>query len=421
MSHVQLALSRITEGNPEINAFLAVRYEAADASGIPLAVKDVFDTAGLVTTYGSAIYRDHVPARTAEAVLRLEQAGYVLIGKTNLHEFAYGITSENPHFGPVRNPLDPSRIAGGSSGGSAAALAAGMCDAALGSDTGGSIRIPAACCGVVGFKPTYGMVATNGLFPLAPSFDHAGPMARTVVDCAAAFAALAGSVPGASAVSSGDATASADPRTLRVGILESFFDPCAPRVEHAARQALAAFPNASPADFPPPDAFDSAPMFLAEAAAVHRATFPARAGEYGPDVARRLERGRQVSAVDYLACREGLELFRARALEALGSFDLLAAPTIPCVAPPLGTGTLEAGGRTFSIRDLLTRNTRPFNNLGWPVLALPCGPAEDGLPASLSLIGRPNDDGLVLAAGAALEARLASPRSTPAPERGERA
>src|SRR6266536_3405737 len=161
------------------------------AEGIPLAVKDLFDTAGLTTTYGSAIFTEHVPARTAEIVTRLEQSGYTNVGKTNLHEFAYATTSENPHFGTVPNPIAPGRIAGGSSGGSAAALALGLVDMALGSDSGGSIRIPAACCGVVGFKPTFGLVPADGCFPLAPSFDHVGPMARTVADCEAAMAVLA--------------------------------------------------------------------------------------------------------------------------------------------------------------------------------------------------------------------------------------
>src|SRR5438552_12538277 len=169
--------------------FLA-RPESPPA-GIPLAVKDLFDTAGLTTTYGSAIFAEHVPAKSAECVLRLEAAGYANVGKTNLHEFAYGITSENPHFGTVPNPAAPGRIAGGSSGGSAAALAAGLADAALGTDSGGSIRIPAACCGVVGFKPTYDLVPTDGCFPLAPSFDHVGPLARDVSGCEAMLEALA--------------------------------------------------------------------------------------------------------------------------------------------------------------------------------------------------------------------------------------
>src|SRR6266536_1034293 len=157
----------------------------ARRDGIPLAVKDLFDTAGLTTTYGSAIFAEHVPTQTAEAVRRLEAAGYANAGKTNLHEFAYGVTSMNPHFGWVPNPVAPGRIAGGSSGGSAAALAAGLADAALGTDSGGSIRIPAVFCGVVGFKPTYGLVSLEGCWPLAPSYDHAGPMARTVGECIA--------------------------------------------------------------------------------------------------------------------------------------------------------------------------------------------------------------------------------------------
>jgi aspartyl-tRNA(Asn)/glutamyl-tRNA(Gln) amidotransferase subunit A len=396
-SSVERALAAIDARDAEVNAFLTVCREAASETGIPLAVKDVFDTAGLRTTYGSSIYRDHVPERTAESVARLERAGYVVMGKTNLHEFAYGISSENPHFGPVRNPLDTARMAGGSSGGSAAALAAGMCDAALGSDTGGSIRIPAACCGVVGFKPTYGAVPTGGLFPLAPSFDHAGPMARTVRECAEAFAALTGRA----------LPPPVDLNGVRIGVLEPFFAPCAPGVERVARETIALLPRVAAADFPPPDAFDSSPMFLPEAAASHRATFPARSAEYGSDVAHRLARGWQVAAVDYLACREALSAFGERALAAFGSWDLLVTPTLPCVAPILGASRIEIGGSSFSTRDLLTRNTRPFNNLGWPVLALPCGSAaEHGLPASLSLIGRPGQDELVLAAGIALELAL---------------
>ncbi|MBA2565113.1 MAG: amidase [Gemmatimonadetes bacterium] len=397
-SRTARALAAIAARNSELNAFLAIRPEAASEEGIPLGVKDIFDTAGLVTTYGSCLYRDHLPVTSAEAVLRLQGAGYVLIGKTNLHEFAYGITSENPHFGAVRNPRDPSRMAGGSSGGSAAALAAGLCDAALGSDTGGSIRIPAAFCGVVGFKPTYGVVPTQGLFPLAPSFDHAGPMARDVKGCAAAFAVLADQ----------EVASPADPAMLRVGSAEAFFEVCAPGVGRACRRALRGMGPVLPVSFPSPDAFSTAPMFLSEAAALHRATFPSRAAEYGPDVAGLLRRGLAVPAVDYLACREELQRFRARAAGVFAHVDLLAVPTVPCVAPLLGTASIDVGGRRFSTRDLLTRNTRPFANLGWPALALPCGIAEDGLPASLSLVGPPGGDARVLAAGLALEALLAA-------------
>src|SRR4051794_1205072 len=177
----------ITEVSPPPGG--ATPVQAGDK--VTLAVKDLFDTAGIRTTYGSAIFRDHVPDATATAVARLEAGGYVNVGKANLHEFAWGITSENPHYGSVPNPLAPGRIAGGSSGGSAAALAAGLADAALGSDSGGSIRIPAACCGITGFKPTFGLVPIAGCFPLAPSFDTAGPMARDVAGCVRLMEALA--------------------------------------------------------------------------------------------------------------------------------------------------------------------------------------------------------------------------------------
>ena len=184
-------MSAESEPNDAQEGIWLARPEAVPTDGISLAVKDLFDTAGLTTTYGSILFADHVPERSAEAVVRLERVGYVNVGKTNLHEFAYGVTSQNPHFGTVPNPIAPGRTAGGSSGGSAAALAAGLADAALGTDSGGSIRIPAACCGIVGFKPSYGLVPLDGCFPLAPTFDHAGPMARTVADCTAMLEALA--------------------------------------------------------------------------------------------------------------------------------------------------------------------------------------------------------------------------------------
>src|SRR5438093_3468362 len=204
----------------------------APSEGIPLAVKDLLDTAGLTTTYGSAIFAEHVPARSAECVLRLEAAGYANVGKTNLHEFAYGITSENPHFGTVPNPLAPGRIAGGSSGGSAAAVAADLADAALGTDSGGSIRIPAACCGIVGFKPTYDLVPTEGCFPLAPSFDHVGPMARTVAECGMQLEVLAPSFRRASVDSLED---------VAVGI--AWLDDADPLVRARVEEAAARFPR----------------------------------------------------------------------------------------------------------------------------------------------------------------------------------
>src|SRR5437868_9892379 len=247
------------------------------APGIRLAVKDLFDTAGLVTTYGSIVFAEHVPARTAEVVARLEAAGYADVGKTNLHEFAYGVTSENPHFGTVPNPLAPGRIAGGSSGGSAAALSAGLAEAALGTDSGGSIRIPAACCGIVGFKPSFGLVPLDGCFPLAPSFDHAGPMARDVVECVRMMEAL---VPGFERleVKLGD---------LSVGV--AWLGHADPLVRARVEEAAALFPNRRDLVLELPDRERWGALFRREALESHAGLFPERAEDYGDDVRESLE------------------------------------------------------------------------------------------------------------------------------------
>jgi aspartyl-tRNA(Asn)/glutamyl-tRNA(Gln) amidotransferase subunit A len=347
-------------------------------SGIALAVKDLFDTAGLNTTYGSAVFAEHVPATTADAVLRLEEAGYSTVGKTNLHEFAYGTTSENPHFGTVPNPVAPGRIAGGSSGGSAAALAAGLADAALGTDSGGSIRIPAACCGVVGFKPTYGLVSLQGCFPLAPSFDHAGPMARSVEECEAMLGALA---PGF------EPTALDSLGELRVGV--AWVDQAEPLVAARVREAAARFPDRRDLDLRYPREVDD--LFMREVADVHRELYAEHGDLYGEDVASKIERCLEVSDSEAEAAARGREAYREEAHDLVANLDLLVTPTLRFVAPPTGLGDLE-------LRRDLIRFTYPFNALGWPALALPCGPAEHGLPASVQLVGRPGDDARVLAA-----------------------
>jgi aspartyl-tRNA(Asn)/glutamyl-tRNA(Gln) amidotransferase subunit A len=346
-------------------------------SGITLAVKDLFDTAGLTTTYGSAAFAEHVPVKTAEAVGRLEAAGYANVGKTNLHEFAYGTTSENPHFGTVPNPLRAGRVAGGSSGGSAAALAAGLADAALGTDSGGSIRIPAACCGVVGLKPTYGLVPIDGCFPLAPSFDHAGPMARDVKGCEEMLAAL---VPAFEPLE----LESLDELAVAMAWLGEADPLVAARVERAA----ALFEHRREVEFPRA-AVDA--LFMYEVAGVHRDLYAEQGELYGEDVGLKVERCLEVSAADAARAEEARREHAERAEELLASFDLLLTPTLPIVAPRVGIGDL-------TLRPTLTRNTLPFNSLGWPALALPCGAAEDGLPASLQLVGRRGADSLVLAA-----------------------
>jgi aspartyl-tRNA(Asn)/glutamyl-tRNA(Gln) amidotransferase subunit A len=351
--------------------------------GIPLAIKDLFDTAGLTTTYGSAIFADHVPDADAEVVRRLAAAGYANVGKANLHEFAYGITSVNPHFGTVPNPCAPGRIAGGSSGGSAAALAAGLADAALGSDSGGSIRIPAACCGVVGFKPSYGMVSLEGCFPLAPSFDHAGPMARSVNDCAAMMSVLADDFSGRTVDSLGE---------LAVGV--AWLDRAEPPVREAVAHAASMFTRAREIDFPLQEGID--PVFMREVADVHAELFAENADLYGDNVRTKIEFCLTVTDKEYEAGLRTREDYRARCEEAFERLDLLVTPTISCPPPPLPADDLEH-------RATLIRFTFPFNCLGWPALALPCGP-ENALPVSLQLIGR--DDGLVLAAGDLLEASL---------------
>jgi aspartyl-tRNA(Asn)/glutamyl-tRNA(Gln) amidotransferase subunit A len=366
--------------------FLA-RPESAP-EGISLAVKDLFDTAGLATTYGSILFVEHVPAETAEAVRRLEEAGYANVGKTNLHEFAYGTTSENPHFGTVPNPLAPGRIAGGSSGGSAAALAAGLADAALGTDSGGSIRIPSACCGTTGFKPTYGLVSLEGCFPLASSFDHAGPMARTVGDCARMLEAL---VPGF------ERRPPAALDDLDVGVL--WTEVAEAHVRSRVTAASTLFPRSRAIELPYPEEVGS--VFMREVAEVHRELYAENADLYGEDVAAKIELCLAVTDAEYERGLRAREEYRSHAEAVMGGLDLLLTPTLPVVAPPTGIGDP-------ALRRTLIRCTFPFNTLGWPALALPCGAAEEGLPASAQLVGRAGDDALVLAAGEALEAALAS-------------
>ena len=350
------------------------------ARGTPVAIKDLLDTAGLVTTYGSALFAEHVPKRSAAAVTRLEQTGYAVAGKTNLHEFAYGISSQNPHYGTVPNPRYPGRLAGGSSGGSAAAVAAGNVDLALGTDSGGSIRIPAAWCGVVGFKPTYDLVPADGCFPLAPSYDHVGPIASTVGGCVELMRAL---VPGLETVAVGSLG------DLRVGF--AWVEHADPLVRERVEEALALFPHREPIDLPLPDPGEYR-LFMREVADVHRGLFPERADEYGENVRGKIERCTQVTDEQVDAGRRLRAAYRHRCDETTQAIDLLVTPTIPFVAPPDDVDELAIRERGISL-------TFPFDSLGWPALALPCGPAEEGLPASVQLVGPPGADPFVLAAG----------------------
>jgi aspartyl-tRNA(Asn)/glutamyl-tRNA(Gln) amidotransferase subunit A len=360
--------------------------ELEPGPGIRLAVKDNFDTAGIVTTYGSAVFADHVPTETAEAVKRAEAAGYAVVGKTNLHEFAYGVTSQNPHYGTVPNPRGRARTAGGSSGGSAAAVAAGLADAALGSDSAGSVRIPAACCGITAFKPSFRLVSTDGLFPLAPSFDHVGVLAPDVHGCVALPKAL-------------DRDTRVEPLDLeeaRFGF--TWAEQCDPHVRARLFEAAALLPRRLTIAFPEPEG--TTPAFWHEIAGVHRELFEENSELYGDNVRAKIERCLEVTDAEAEEANEARKAYRKLAREALAGLDLLLAPTLGFVAPPAAIEEPEW-------RDRFVRFTYPFNLLGWPALTLPCGRAEDGLPASIQIVGRAGDDERVLAAGLALEAALA--------------
>ena len=343
--------------------------------GRRLAVKDLFDTAGIRTTYGSAVFADHVPAQSAAWVRQLEESGWVNIGKTNLHEFAYGVTSQNLHYGVVPNPSFPGHTAGGSSGGSAAAIVLGLADGALGTDTGGSIRIPAACCGIAGFKPTYGLVPIDGVFPLAPTFDHAGPLARDVAGCIELLDLEV------EPVSLGD-----------LSLAVSWAD----RAEPLVRERVLAVP-AQAVDFP--TAENVSPAFMREVGDVHRELYPENAELYGENIRSKIERCIALDDAEYETALRARTEHAERALSVLDGFDLLLTPTLGFVAPAAAVVETE-------IRGAMTLFTFPFNALGWPALAVPAGPAENGLPASIQVVGRPGDDALVLAAGLQIEAAL---------------
>jgi aspartyl-tRNA(Asn)/glutamyl-tRNA(Gln) amidotransferase subunit A len=357
-------------------------------AGEPIAVKDLLDTAKLTTTYGSALFVDHVPVVSADAVQLLEAGGYAVAGKTNLHEFAYGISSQNPHYGTVPNPAAPGRLAGGSSGGSAAAIAAGDVELALGTDSAGSIRIPAAWCGVVGFKPTHGLVSVEGCFPLAPSYDVVGPMAATVEGCERLLQVLAPEFEPIELESLEE---------LEVGV--AWLDRADPLVLERVVGAASAFPRRREVDLPL--APDNRADFMREAADVHRALFPGNEELYGDNVRTKIESCLRVIDSDVAASERERVEYRERFAEAVGELDLILTPTVPFVAPSADVDELEIRGGAISL-------TYPFSSLGWPALALPSGAAEDGLPASVQLAAPAGADAVVLAAGRLLASQLPS-------------
>lgn len=353
----------------------AVITEVEPASALPgplhgrrLLVKDLIDTAGIRTTYGSRIYGDHVPERSAPSVERLVAAGAVVVGKANLHEFAWGVTSQNPWYGTVQNPALPGRSAGGSSGGNAAALAAGLCDLGLGTDTGCSVRLPAACCGVVGLKPSWGRISTEGVFPLCPTFDTVGPMARTVADVALAWSVLAGAPvppPRLAGLTVGLLTAPPSvggPPLPPNGAAERYADAMA---ELGARVVAAEIPE------PPADTW---PLFFHEAAESHRATFPSRSAEYGDNVRGKLEQAQLVGPAEVERAREAVRRWRGLR----PNVDLYLAPVLGVEVPPVDCDELE-------VRIPATAFLRPFNVLGWAALAI--GDLQLVAPADETVLG----------------------------------
>jgi aspartyl-tRNA(Asn)/glutamyl-tRNA(Gln) amidotransferase subunit A len=424
-------LDRIERLDRQINAFITrtadqALHEASEAEaaiargdrigplhGIPLALKDLYDTRGVRTTAGSSFFAAHVPDRDAAVVERLRRAGAVILGKLNLHEIALGVTNDNPHFGPCRNPWDTARVTGGSSGGSAAALAAEMCFGALGSDTGGSIRIPASLCGIVGLKPTYGRVSLRGAVPLSWNLDHAGPMTRRVMDAATMLDVIAGfdpEDPGSANVPNGNWTAGVAGGVARwhVGVAsgEALANVDAD-VAAAFQAAVSVFASlgAVVQEVELPELSEAARlngmMTTSDAATFHHERLAKSPDGFGADVLARLRRGESTSRQDYAQARRTQQILRRRFEswfhDGGGSLDVLLTPATPIPAP------IRDGMDAVALAPVLTRFTAPFNFTGMPALSLPCGFTRGGLPIGLQIVAAPWREVDVLRAGHAFE------------------
>jgi aspartyl-tRNA(Asn)/glutamyl-tRNA(Gln) amidotransferase subunit A len=378
---------------------LAAGRDRGAFHGVPIAHKDLFYTKGTRTTGGSLVYRDFVPNRDATVVSKLREAGAISVGKTNLHELAYGITSKNPHYGPVLNPLDTKRIPGGSSGGSASAVGQGFVPMCLGTDTGGSIRIPASYCGIVGIKPSYGGVSRYGVLPLAFSLDHVGPLASSVEDCALTMDVIAGfdaNDPASAEAGVNDFGSGRlqDLKGVRVGVPDGgYFDRVAPGVLKRVNEAIATMRRlgATVMDVHVPDltSVNAAALVvqLAEAAAVY--VNHANPAEFGENVWALLEQGKLIAGHEYVNAQRLRTIYRTEFDAVWGAVDVLATPTTPITAPLLDETTVEIGAERDDVRMASTRLVRAINYLGYPALSMPCGKAENDMPASLQLIAKP--------------------------------
>jgi aspartyl-tRNA(Asn)/glutamyl-tRNA(Gln) amidotransferase subunit A len=418
---VERCLQRIAERNATLNAFITVfedaaREQAREADreiaagrhrgplhGVPISLKDLFDVRGLATTAASRVREHHVAGADAPSVTALRNAGAIIIGKTNLHEFAFGTTNEDSAFGPARHPQDPNRSPGGSSGGSAASVADGMCFASMGTDTGGSIRIPAAVCGLVGLKPTIGELTTDGVVPLSATLDHIGPICRSVEDAAVLYDVLRG---GAARPHG----APIDPRALRLGIPRGYFlSLLDPQVTSAFDSACERLRDAGATleEVSIPHAGDIAAIYLhivlTEAAAYHAKTLERRPEDYTPNVRIRLEMGRYVLGEDYARALRGRELIRQEVDAALEGRDGVFLPAVPIPAPKIGVATVRIGAVEEPVRNVMLRCTQAFNLSGHPVLSLPCGTTVDGLPIGAQVVGAFGDTPGLLRVARAVE------------------
>jgi aspartyl-tRNA(Asn)/glutamyl-tRNA(Gln) amidotransferase subunit A len=405
------ALAAAREAEKEI---LAGRYRGP-LHGIPLGLKDLYYTEGIRTTSGSKLFDDFVPAFDSTVVARLKAAGTILLGKLNMHPLAYGPTGENGEYGDMHNPWNPALIAGGSSGGSGSAAVSGECTLTMGSDTGGSIRIPSALCGLVGFKPTYGRLSRHGLTPLAWSQDHAGPIVRTVEDCALVMNATAGydpKDPTSLDVAVPDYTRclTGEMKGLRVGVPKEYLEvPLDSQVKTTVWKAIdklgqlgAVISDVSWPVYRYCTAISSA-IQMAEATAYHSQLIRTHGSRIYPPVRLRLEAGFFLSASDYVQAQRARSLFYRESLDLFEKVDLLAGPTIPVTAFRIGTTRVNVGDKTAGVIGLLTQYTRPFNLNGFPAITVPCGFSDEGLPIGLQLAGRPLEEETVLKAAFAYE------------------
>lgn len=428
----QAAIARVERLNSEMHVLITVMKEQAleDArqaeravarghitplQGIPVSIKDLYDTRGIKTTAGAKIFANRVPQDDATAVKKLREGGAVNIGKTNMHEFAFGVTTVNPHYGTAKNPWNNDRITGGSSGGSASAVALGMGLGSLGSDTGGSVRIPAALCGIVGLKPTYGRISLHGVIPLSWSMDHPGPLGRTVEDVAVLLGAIAGHDPKDPCSRNVEVRRYTDALTgdikdVRIGIPKTYFyERLAPEVDKAVRAALKNIERAGArmveVSLPKIAVHRAVWLHIAspEAYSYHETHLRKHAGQYGRDVRGRLEAGRMLLSVDYVRAQRTRAIMKEECKRIFDTVDVVITPTVPIAAPRIDDLHVpwDSGAETAAAS--LSRFTRFFNIVGLPAISIPCGFTTDGLPVGMQIAGKPFDESTVLRVAHAYE------------------